>query len=100
MLTTWLSALVVNQIAFDSTGKLFATDYNNNRIQVFTKSGTFLYAFGSKTLYSYETLGYMSKPQGGSIDHDDNVYVADYVRTVQKLSNDGTPIYRIEKKSY
>jgi sugar lactone lactonase YvrE len=90
---------VVNQIAFDSTGKLFATDYNNNRIQVFTKSGTFLYAFGSKTLYPYATLGYMSKPQGITIDHDDNVYVAEY-GVVQKFSNDGTPIYRIAKNSY
>ncbi|ETR66930.1 MAG: PKD domain containing protein, partial [Candidatus Magnetoglobus multicellularis str. Araruama] len=91
---------VVNQIAFDSTGKLFATDYNNNRIQVFTKSGTFLYAFGSKTLYPYATLGYMSKPQGITIDRDDNVYVADYIRTVQKFSNDGTPVLRIAQTSF
>lgn len=53
-------------IAFDSAGRVFVGDRNNNRIQIFDQEGTFLdlwYQFG--------------RPSGIVITRDDRLYVAD-----------------------
>ncbi len=53
-------------LAFDSKGRLFAGDRNNNRIQIFDQEGTLLdiwYQFG--------------RPSGIIITKDDRIYVAD-----------------------
>ena len=53
-------------LAFDSKGRLFVGDRNNNRIQIFDRDGNFL-----------EQWTQFSRPSGIFIDKRDNVYVAD-----------------------
>jgi sugar lactone lactonase YvrE len=55
-----------HSIAFDSRGRVFVADRNNNRIQIFDQEGNFLdlwYQFG--------------RPSGIAISPDDRIYVAD-----------------------
>jgi streptogramin lyase len=53
-------------LAFDSKGRLFVGDRNNNRIQILDQDGTFL-----------EEWTQFSRPSGLFIDKADNIYVAD-----------------------
>jgi streptogramin lyase len=53
-------------LAFDSRGRLFVGDRNNNRIQIFDREGTFL-----------EEWTQFSRPSGIFIDKRDRIYVAD-----------------------
>lgn len=57
---------VIHTLAFDSQGRLFVGDRQNNRIQIFNQNGEFIaqwFQFG--------------RPSGMYIDKDDIVYVAD-----------------------
>jgi streptogramin lyase len=53
-------------LAFDSRGRLFVADRNNNRIQIFDQEGKFL-----------EEWKQFSRPSGIYIDKNDVMYVAD-----------------------
>lgn len=53
-------------LAFDSQGRLFVADRNNNRIQIFDQEGNFI-----------EQWTQFSRPSGIFIDAKDNIYVAD-----------------------
>jgi len=53
-------------LAFDTKGRLFVADRNNNRIQIFDQEGTFI-----------EQWTQFSRPSGIFIDAKDNIYVAD-----------------------
>jgi sugar lactone lactonase YvrE len=53
-------------LALDSKGRLFVGDRNNNRVQIFDQSGTFI-----------EEWKQYSRPSGVYIDKNDNLYVAD-----------------------
>ena len=53
-------------MAFDSAGRLFVADRENNRIQIFTQDGIFL-----------EEWSQFGRPSGIWIDADDVIYVAD-----------------------
>jgi streptogramin lyase len=53
-------------LAFDSKGRLFVGDRNNNRIQILDQNGTFLDQWTA-----------FSRPSGIFIDARDNIYVAD-----------------------
>jgi DNA-binding beta-propeller fold protein YncE len=53
-------------LAFDSKGRLFVADRNNNRIQIFDQEGNFI-----------EQWTQFSRPSGIFIDAKDNIYVAD-----------------------
>jgi hypothetical protein len=57
---------VIHTLAFDSRGRLFVGDRQNNRIQIFDQNGAFIaqwFQFG--------------RPSGLYIDKDDVIYVAD-----------------------
>jgi sugar lactone lactonase YvrE len=57
---------VIHTLAFDSRGRLFVGDRQNNRIQIFDQNGTFIaqwFQFG--------------RPSGVYIDKNDVIYVAD-----------------------
>jgi DNA-binding beta-propeller fold protein YncE len=65
---------VIHTLAFDSRGRLFIGDRNNNRIQIFDQDGNFIaqwFQFG--------------RPSGIYIDRSDVIYVAD------SESRDGPP---------
>ncbi len=53
-------------LAFDSKGRLFVADRNNNRIQIFDQEGNYI-----------EQWTQFSRPSGIFIDAKDNIYVAD-----------------------
>jgi DNA-binding beta-propeller fold protein YncE len=53
-------------LAFDSKGRLFVADRNNNRIQIFDQDGNFI-----------EQWTQFGRPSGIFIDRKDNIYVAD-----------------------
>ncbi|MBA3273932.1 MAG: hypothetical protein H0T11_08700 [Chthoniobacterales bacterium] len=60
-------------IAFDAKGNVFVSEYgDNDRVQVFTPDGTFLYEFGSFG----DGEGQFSRPESMVIDGDD-VYITD-----------------------
>ena len=57
---------VPHALAFDSRGRLFVADRNNNRIQIFDQAGTFL-----------DEWVQFGRPSGIAITADDTIYVAD-----------------------
>ena len=75
-----------NGIAVDSSGNVFVADYNNDRIQKFTNSGTFIRAWG--TLGSLD--GQFDHPWDVALDSSGNVFVADtWNDRIQKFTNNG-----------
>ena len=60
-------------IACDSTGKVYVTDRDNNRIQVFTAEGKFLRMFGQRG----QGRGELHSPIGIAIDTSGIVYVSE-----------------------
>ena len=57
---------VPHALAFDSRGRLFVADRNNNRIQIFDQDGAFL-----------DEWTQFGRPSGIAITKDDTIYVAD-----------------------
>ena len=56
-----------------SSGNVYVADTANNRIQVFSSTGTFISTWGE---YGIDEIG-MRFPEGIAIDQEGNVYVAD-----------------------
>ncbi len=65
-------------LAFDSKGRLFVGDRNNNRIQIFDQDGTFI-----------EEWKQYSRPSGIYIDKNDVLYVADSESGSVSRNHDG-----------
>ena len=57
----------------DSSDRIIVCDTNNNRIQIFSPSGEFQYAFGGNGTGP----GQFDYPRGVCVDKDDYIYVAD-----------------------
>ena len=73
-------------IAVDGSGNVYVTDNNNNRVQVFSASGTFLRKWGSEGGGD----GQFDGPWGIAVDGSGNVYVADSGnRRIQKFNASG-----------
>ncbi|MDQ6723597.1 MAG: hypothetical protein M3Z01_04960 [Thermoproteota archaeon] len=76
-----------NGIAIDSSGNLYVSDYDNNRIQKFDSNGTFITKWGSEGSKDGQFLN----PQGIATDSSGNVYVSDYDNNrIQKFDSNGT----------
>ncbi len=67
-----------HSLAFDSKGRLYVADRNNNRIQVFDQDGKFL-----------SEMRQFSRPSGVFIDKHDNIYVADSESESVSRNHDG-----------
>jgi len=65
-------------LAFDSKGRLFVGDRNNNRVQIFDQDGKFL-----------GEMKQFSRPSGIFIDQKDNLYVADSESMSVARNHDG-----------
>jgi tripartite motif-containing protein 71 len=73
-------------IGIDSSGNVYVSDQDNNRIQKFDTNGSFLTKWGS----AGDGDGEFSGPQGIGIDSSDYVYVADWGNNrIQKFDNNG-----------
>ena len=74
-------------LAVGSAGNVYVADEANNRIQKFTKTGTFIRTWGT-----YGTgNGQFDGPTGIALDSSGNVYVTDFGNNrVQEFKNDGT----------
>ena len=74
-------------VAVDSTGNVYVVDTNNNRIQKFTATGSYVGQWGSNGTGN----GQFSNPYGVAVDSSGNVYVADYSNNrIQKFTSTGT----------
>jgi type II secretory pathway pseudopilin PulG len=60
-------------IAVDSSGNVWVSDFDNNRVEEFNASGTYLSQFGSLGSGN----GQLNSPQGVAVDSSGNVWVAD-----------------------
>lgn len=77
---------IPNDIAFDSSGNIYVTDYQANRVCKYDDSGNFLLAWGG----SGAGTGQFSWPARIAIDGDNNVYVTDYGNNrVEKFNSSG-----------
>ena len=67
-----------HSLAFDSKGRLYVADRNNNRIQIFDQDGNFI-----------SELKQFSRPSGVFIDKHDMIYVADSESESVSRNHDG-----------
>jgi DNA-binding beta-propeller fold protein YncE len=67
-----------HSLAFDSKGRLYVADRNNNRIQVFDQDGKYI-----------SEMGQFSRPSGIFIDKHDNLYSADSESESVSRNHDG-----------
>ncbi len=70
---------------FDSRGRLFATDVDNQRISIFESSGNFVACWGQDG----PDLGDFNAPHGLYLDANDDVFVNGYYGPTQKFTPDG-----------
>jgi hypothetical protein len=94
-------------VALDPSGNVFVADFNNNRIQEFTSTGTFLLTFGwgvQDGTAAFETCtsgcqagiagsgdGQFDDPWRIAVDGSGNVFVAGFNNNrIQKFTNTGT----------
>jgi PKD repeat protein len=73
-------------ITTDSSGNIYVADRNNNRIQKFSSTGTFLAKWGSQGI----GYGQFSQPWSVAVDSSGNSYVSDYGNNrIQKFDSSG-----------
>ena len=78
-----------------SQDKLYIIDRDNNRVQVFSKNGTFLFKWGSFG----EGDGKFSLPYGVDVDKEGNVWVADRNNSrIQKFNSQGDFLLKFGSK--
>jgi NHL repeat/6-bladed beta-propeller len=76
-----------HDITFDSSGNVYVSDRDNNRIQKFTPNGTFIKTWGTKGSKD----GQFSIPYSIAIDNSDKIYVADRENSrIQEFNTNGT----------
>jgi len=74
-------------VAIDTSGNIYVSDYFNDRIQKFDSSGTFLSKWGT----SGSGDGEFNQPRGVAVDASGNVYVSDHGNhRIQKFDSSGT----------
>jgi DNA-binding beta-propeller fold protein YncE len=74
-------------VAVDSSGNVYVTDADNNRVRKFDSYGRYLTQLGSKGSGPGQFLG----PFGIALDSSDNVYVTDSGNNrVEKFTSNGT----------
>jgi tripartite motif-containing protein 71 len=73
-------------LAVTRSGKIFVTDSDHHRIQVFSQNGEFLFSFGSLG----EGEGQLYYPVSIVVDHEKNVYVAElYNQRISVFTENG-----------
>ena len=80
-------------IGFDSSNRLFITDVDNMRINVYSSSGEFLYHIGNGFAYENMNPGEMNAPHGIFVDRSGDVFVNSYYGPTQKFSPEGAVLF-------
>ena len=74
-------------VAVDGSGNVYVADFQNNRIEKFTNTGTFLTTWGS----AGSGDGQFNGPGGVAVDGTGSVFVADTLNNrIQKFDSNGT----------
>ena len=74
--------------AVDAEGRVFVTDYSNNRVQVFDRDGRFLAAWGE----SGTDAGEFASALGVAVGGDGTVYVTDEGKRLQAFRVGDLPV--------
>jgi len=80
-------------IDFDYNQRLFNTDVDNMRVNVYDHSGKFLYNFGGGLAYENMNPGEMNAPHGIFVDPSGDVFVNSYYGPTQKFTADGYVLF-------
>jgi DNA-binding beta-propeller fold protein YncE len=84
-------------ITVDSSGNVYASDYDGGRIQKFLSDGTFLTKIGSPGSGD----GQLSMPTGVTIDSSGDIYVVNaYNNRIEKFSSNGTFVSKFGTGGY
>jgi DNA-binding beta-propeller fold protein YncE len=76
-------------VAVDRRGYLYVIDYYNYRIQVFSRRGKFVFAFGQNGT----SPGRFARPKGIAVDSQGHIYVADTMfGNIQIFDQKGQPL--------
>ncbi len=76
-------------VAISSAGRVYVTDFANDRVEVFDLAGSFQFAWGS----TGSAPGKFRGPTGVALDANGNVFVVDQGNArVQEFDPDGTPV--------
>ena len=83
-----------HDVAIDSSGKAYVSDWGGNRIQKFDSDGAFISQWGSYCRVAEQGLdgcdGKFFQPQGVAIDSNESVYVVGtYNNRIQKFDSNG-----------
>ena len=86
-------------VAFDSSGNIWVADDNNNRVEKFSSSGTYISQLGicgSGSCASTSTNGGFYVPYSVGFDENGNIWVSDFENDrVEKFSSSGTYISQL-----
>ena len=80
-------------IDFDFEQRLFNTDVDNMRVNVYDKTGKFLYDFGDGLAYENMNPGELNAPHGIFVDPSGDVFVNSYYGPTQKFSANGYVLF-------
>ncbi len=76
-------------IGFDPDRRLFITDVDNMRVNVYDASGKFLHYFGAWEAYKNMNVGEMNSPHGIFVDPAGDVFVVSYYGPTLKFTPEG-----------
>ncbi|KAA3613365.1 MAG: hypothetical protein DWQ05_17910 [Calditrichaeota bacterium] len=76
-------------IGFDHKQRLFITDVDNMRVNVYSATGEFSHAFSEGFVYENMNPGEFNAPHGISVDPSGDVFVTSYYGPTQKFTPDG-----------
>jgi len=76
-------------ISFDANQRIFITDVDNMRVNVYDYSGEYLYDFGGGLAYENMNPGEMNAPHGIFVDRGGDVFVNSYYGPTHKYTPEG-----------
>jgi hypothetical protein len=76
-------------IGFGPKGRVFITDVDNMRVNVYESAGKFLYHFGGGFAYENMNPDEMNAPHGIFVDRNGDVFVNSYYGPTQKYTPEG-----------
>ncbi|MHC4865234.1 MAG: NHL repeat-containing protein [Planctomycetota bacterium] len=79
----------IRWFAHNSRGRLFVVDVDNFCVNVYSRSGQFLYAWGKPGLQA----GEFNAPHGLTVDPSDDVFVSNYYSPIQKFDPNGSLLF-------